>query len=122
MAVKWEARGDCAVVTIQGRIDKDEVLSTIDEISVDTLYRHVIWDITEAVAPLGLPVHLKDISEHSAQFWDARGSGAKTAVVTDNELDRRSITPLINRSDWHTGVEMQIFAKLADAFAWIEDE
>jgi len=122
MAVKWEARGDCAIVTIHGRIDKDEVISTIDEISGDTLYRHVIWDISNAVAPMGLPVHLKEINEHSAQFWDARGTGAKTAVVTQNELDRRNLSPWISGTAWHTGIQMQIFANMSDAFEWIESD
>ena len=121
MGVKWQKQSEYALFTVTGRLVVDEALQAIDEVFGTDPCPHAIWDFTQAVLPLSLPLALKEVSEHSAKHWDARGRGAKTAVVTDNEMDRRNLAPLGARVKDVDGIEMAIFSTVSQAVAWVEE-
>tara|TARA_R110000868_G_scaffold213098_2_gene462999 strand:- start:135 stop:512 length:378 start_codon:yes stop_codon:yes gene_type:complete len=113
--------GDRVVFRVDGAITAEQAVDAIMGHYSQTPTKFCIWDLSEASLSEIAHDKFQMIVEAVAEFADARGPGARTALVADGDLNpilAKALAAQVQVSK--LSIETRVFGDQQAARAWLE--
>ncbi len=120
MKCLFDQQHDITLVRIQGPVDIDEVIRSIDASFEEQVTRHVIWDVRQAdISQLGL-ADLRLLSKNTEKWDTSRTDPTGIAVVKAGAgYALARLYAAVNNAS-HRPVAYHICLSLEQALAWLD--